>query len=170
MDNKSSQTASNKKALVIERVFNAPRELVWEAWTDPLLLKEWWGPRGVTNPVCEFDARPNGAIHIVMLAGKELGDLAGNEWPMKGVVQKVSEPERLVFTSEAIMNSKPILENLVTVTLGGLGSKTKMKLHVLVTKTTPEAEGPLSGMKQGWTESIDKLEEIFKMGKGGDKI
>lgn len=152
----------NNKELTIERTFDAPRELVWKAWTDVEMLKKWWGPRGVTNPVCKMDARPGGAIDIVMLAGKELGPLAGNEWPMRGQVQEVIEPEKLVFTSSAIINNKPILENLVTVTFKEDDGKTKMTLHIIVTKTTPEAEGPLSGMKMGWTQSIDKLEEMLK--------
>ena len=148
--------------LMITRVLNAPRQRVWEAWTDPLQMKEWWGPRGVTNPVCEFDVRPEGPIHIVMLAGKELGALVGNEWPMTGVVKEVHAPEKLVFTSTAIIDGKPILENLVTVMLEEQGDKTRMMLHIVVTKTTPEAAGPLSGMEMGWTQSIDKLEAVFK--------
>jgi uncharacterized protein YndB with AHSA1/START domain len=169
MPNKSNQTAKSNNDLLIERSFNAPRKLVWKAWTDPETLRGWWGPKGVTNPVCEIDVRPQGVIHIIMLAGKELGELEGNEWPMKGVVQEVIEPEKLVFTSAAIVNNKPILENLVTLTLKEDGNpstsprtgKTKMTLHVMVTKTTPEAAGPLAGMKQGWSQSIDKLANLL---------
>lgn len=149
----------NNRDLIINRVFNAPRETVWKYWTDPKLLAQWWGPRGVTNPICIWEAKPQGNIHIVMLAGEELGPLKGQEWPMKGTFQEVQEPERLVFTSSAIMDNKPILENLVTITFEEVENKTKMTLHVVITKTTPEAEGPLKGMEQGWGQSIDKLEE-----------
>ncbi len=146
--------------LKLTRVLDASRERVWKAWTDPKQLQEWWGPRGVTNPTCIFDAHPEGKIHIVMLAGKELGNFAGNEWPMTGVVTEVVELEKLVFTSTAIMNGKPFMESLNTVTLEEYGNKTRMTLHIVVTKTTPEAEGPLSGMEMGWTQSIDKLGEL----------
>lgn len=65
------------KEFTITRMFDAPRELVWKAWTDQKLIRKWWGPRGVTNPTCEWDARPGGKIDLVMLAGKELGQFAG---------------------------------------------------------------------------------------------
>ena len=146
--------------LTITRTFNASRSKVWKAWTDPAELEKWLGPRGVTNPTCEFDAQPGGLIHIVMLAGKELGPMAGQEWPMKGVVKEVMAPEKLVFTSEAIIDGKSILEHIATMTLEEDGEKTTMTLHIVVTKATPEAAGPLSGMKMGWTQSIDKLEEL----------
>lgn len=90
------------KSLFITRTFDAPHDLVFKAWTDPKLIANWWGPRGVTNPVCELDARPGGSIHIVMLAGKELGDLKGQKWPMKGIFNEVIPPKRIVFTSSAI--------------------------------------------------------------------
>ena len=146
--------------LTIVRTLNASRERVWKAWTEPKELQVWWGPRGVTNPTCEFDARPQGAIHIVMLAGAELGPMAGQEWPMTGTVVEVDEPKKLVFDSTAIIDGKPILEHHATVTLEDEGDKTKMTLHIQVTRATPEAAGPLMGMEQGWTQSIDKLGEF----------
>ena len=151
----------NKKELSLTRLFDAPRELVFKAWTDPKLLASWWGPRGVTNPICELDVRPHGQINIVMLAGEELGDLKGSRWPMKGVFQEIREPEKIVFTSTAIINDKPIIENLTTVMFEEYEGKTKLTLHVVVTKVTPEGEGPLSGMEMGWTQSLDKLAEFL---------
>lgn len=157
--------ADNRKELTLTRVFDASLELVWKAWTDPKLLAQWWGPRGVTNPVCEFDKRKDGLIHIVMLAGDELGDLKGSKWPMKGVIREIVEPKRLVFTGAALKSDDEtlILENLNTVTLEEENGKTKMTLHIVVTKITPEAEGPLKGMEMGWTQSIDKLGEFLSI-------
>lgn len=156
----------NSKELTLYREFDAPRELVWKAWTDPKLLEKWWGPRGVTSPVCEFDTAPGGSIYIVMLAGEELGELKGSRWPMKGTVKEATKPARLVFTSSAVMgeDEHPILENLCTVTFEEQNGKTKMTLHIVVTKTTPEAEGPLKGMKIGWSQSLDKLSEFLAKG------
>ncbi len=122
--------------LTIIRLFDVSRDRVWKAWTEPKLLKKWWGPKGVTNPVCQFDARPGGAINIVMLAGKDLGKLKGSRWPMSGTVNEVIKPEKLVYTSNAIMNGKPILETLTTLRLENFEGKTKMTLHIVVTKTT----------------------------------
>ena len=146
--------------LTIVRVLKASRERVWKAWTDPKELQAWWGPRGVTNATCEFDARPQGAIHIGMLAGAELGAFAGQEWPMTGTVVELDAPKKLVFSSTAIIDGKPILEHTATMTLEEEGEKTKMTLHIQVTRVTPEAAGPLMGMEAGWTQSIDKLEEF----------
>ncbi len=66
-----------EKELILKRTFDAPIGLVWKAWTDQELLKRWWGPKGVTTPICKVDPRPGGEIDIVMLAGEELGELAG---------------------------------------------------------------------------------------------
>jgi uncharacterized protein YndB with AHSA1/START domain len=144
--------------LTINRLFSAPREQVFKAWTDPTLVAKWWGPHGVTNPTCEVDARPGGKINIVMLAGEELGELKGAEWPMEGVFQEVTPPEKLVYSSSAIMDGKPILQTINTVTFEEAGNnQTMMTLHVVVTEATAEAEAPLAGMNMGWSQSVDKL-------------
>lgn len=155
------------KSLIITRIFDAPRELVFKAWTDPKLIEKWWGPRGVTNPVCELDARPGGSINIVMLAGKELGSYAGQKWPIKGTFDEVIPPKRIVFTSSALEdeNGNPQLEQKVTIMLEDLEGKTKMTLNIVLTKIGPGTEEALSGMEMGWNQSIDKLgEELEKLG------
>lgn len=149
----------SKHDLLITRLLDAPLERVWRAWTDPTELQKWWGPRGVTNPTCQWEPTPGGKINVVMLAGEELGELRGQEWPMTGQFTEVIPRQKLVFTSSAIMDGKPVLENLCTVTFEEQVDKTKMTLHVAVTKTTPEAEGPLAGMEMGWNQSLDKLTE-----------
>lgn len=145
------------KELTLTRIFDVPRETVWKYWTDAALVQEWWGPKGVTNPTCVWEAKPNGNIHIVMLAGSELGQMAGQEWPMTGKFQEIKEPEKLVYTSNAIMDGKPVLETLTTVNFEEVEGKTKMTVHIVVTKTTPEAAGPLQGMEMGWNQQLDKL-------------
>lgn len=157
-------TEEGKHDLLITRVLDAPLDRVWQAWTDPEELQKWWGPRGVTNPTCEWEAMPGGKINVVMLAGEELGELKGQEWPMTGEFKEVAPRQKLVFTSSAIMDGQPILENLCTVTFEEQGNQTKMTLSVAVTKTTPEAEGPLSGMEIGWNQSLDKLTEQVEEG------
>ncbi len=152
-----------KRELTIMRVFDAPRELVWKAWTDQNIVKRWWGPRGVTNPTCEFDARPGGRIKIVMLAGKELGTFAGQKWPMKGTFREVVPQSRLMFTSDAIDDVKDILvQTEVTVDFEELEGKTRMKLHILVTKAGPKAAMALQGMETGWNQQVEKLGEELR--------
>lgn len=161
--------ANEPRELKITRTFNAPRELVWKAWTDQKIIQKWWGPRGVTNPTCEWDARPGGKIYIVMLAGKELGPAEGMKWPMKGTFKEVTPKNRLVFVGGALddvdRSSDTFIENEVTVDFEDLGDKTKMNLHLVVTKVTgPKAPGALQGMTMGWNQQIDKLgEELQKM-------
>ena len=152
---------ASKHNLTLTRLLDAPRDRVWRAWIDPAELAKWWGPRGVTNPTCEWQATPGGKINIVMLAGEKLGDMAGQEWPMTGEMKEVNPPSKLVFAGNAIMDGKPILENLVTVTLEEQGGKTKMTVDIKITMTTPEAAGPLAGMETGWNQSLDKLTEFL---------
>jgi uncharacterized protein YndB with AHSA1/START domain len=156
-----------KREVIISRVFDAPRELVWKAWTDPAMLKRWWGPRGVTNPTCEWDARPGGKIYIVMLAGKELGPAEGMEWPMKGTIKEVVPLSRLVFVGGAMddvdRGSDTFLEHEVTVDLEDLGGRTKMTVRIAVIKTVGEkAAMALQGMEMGWNQQTDKLGEMLK--------
>lgn len=143
--------------LEIIREIDAPIDKVWKAWTDPQELKMWWGPNGVTNPTCVWEAEAGGDIHIVMLAGDELGELSGQEWPMTGSFVEVIPGKKLVFRSNAIIDGKPVMDHMCTVTFEELGDKTRLSLNVEVLKATPEAEGPLSGMSTGWNQSLDKL-------------
>lgn len=155
-------TENNNPGLRIVRVINAPIEQVFKAWTDPEILAKWWGPSGVTNPVCKIDLRPGGAIDIVMLAGKELGDLAGQKWPMTGVFQEITPPTKLIYTASAIIDGKPIIESINTVTFEDQEGKTKLTLEVKITKAMPEAAGPLAGMSMGWNQSVDKLALVLE--------
>ncbi len=82
---------------------------------------------------------------------------------MSGTVNEVIKPEKLVYTSNAIMNGKPILETLTTLRLENFEGKTKMTLHIVVTKTTSQAKGPLAGMEMGWNQSLDKLTNLLKI-------
>lgn len=147
----------NKRELTLTRILDAPRELVFKAWTDPKLIQQWWGPNGVINPVCEFDPRPGGKINIVMEAGPELGPFKGQQWPMVGEVKEINRPAKLVYTATAIMGGKPVLEHLVTVTFAETEDKTTVNVHIVVTKTTMEAGPALSGMEQGWNQQMDKM-------------
>ena len=149
-----------KKELTMIRIFDAPRKLLWRAWTDQKIVTIWWGPKGVTKPTCEVDARKGGKINIVMLAGKEMGNLAGQEWPMTGTFEEVSPPDRLVYTANALEDkSKTLLETRITVTFDEIRGKTKLTVHILLAKSsdTPKAKFAIQGMEAGWTQSLDKL-------------
>ena len=138
--------------LITTRVFDAPRELVFKAWTDPERLKRWWGPKGFTNPVCEVDVRPGGAIRIHMRAPD------GVVYPMTGVFHEIVQPERLVFTSSALAdNGEPLFDVLNTITFDDQGGKTKLTVHASVSNVKAEAAQHLAGMELGWSMSLDRL-------------
>jgi uncharacterized protein YndB with AHSA1/START domain len=145
-----------EREITITRVFDAPRAVVFEAWIDPAQLREWWGPKGFTNPVCEFDPRVGGAIRIHMRAPD------GNVHPMKGEVREIVPPERLVFTNIAVdAAGNPIINGLTTVTFVEEGRKTRLTVHTRGTAVVDYAAAYLQGMEMGWTMSIDKLETLL---------
>jgi len=150
-------TKSGQREVVFTRILDAPRELVFKAWTDPKQMAQWWGPRYFTNPVCEMDVRPGGAILIHMRAPD------GVVYPMKGVFHEVVEPERLVFTSSALEDDEgnPQMEDLTTVTFEEADGKTRLTVRAVVTKAEPAAAGALEGMEEGWSQSLDRLTEFL---------
>ncbi len=144
--------ASEQQELILTRVFDAPRELVFKAWTDPKCVAEWWGPHGFTNPVCELDPRPGGAI-LIHMRGPD-----GTVYPMTGTYQEIVEPERIVFTNAALdADGKPMFEILTTVTFIEQGGKTKQIVQARVIKKTAQAAPYLAGMEQGWTQTLQRL-------------
>jgi uncharacterized protein YndB with AHSA1/START domain len=144
-----------ERELTIVRLFDAPRALVFAAWTDPKHLAQWWGPQGFTNPVCEVDARPGGAIRIVMRAPD------GAEYPMTGTFREVVAPERLVFTNAPVdAEGNRLLDGLTTVTLEEEHGKTRLTVHTKAKVIVPYAAQFLSGMEIGWNQTIDRLAEF----------
>ena len=151
-----------EKEIRIERILDVPVERVWDAWTKADKVKEWWGPNGVTNPVCEVDPRVGGALYIVMLAGPEFGPLAGERWPMMGIFSELKEPTTIVFSNNAIAeDSTLLLEGEIKVALAAIGDKTKMALVARAVGLVPQAAQMLAGMEAGWTQSVDKLEKYL---------
>ena len=145
------------REFVIKRKFDAPRELVFKAWTDPKMLSEWWGPRGFTNPVCDWDVRPGGRIHDVMRAPN------GTDYPMGGEFREVTPPERLVFTTGALDEKGVLLfEFLHTAIFTERDGKTDLLLRSVVIMTTPDAARYIGGFEAGMTQSLEKLEEFLK--------
>lgn len=143
---------SSEWDLVMTRVFDAPRELAFKAWTETEQVAQWWGPNGFTNPVCEMDVRAGGAIRLDMRAPN------GVVYPMTGVFQEVVEPERLVFVSSALDdkgNSR--FDVLNTVIFGDQRGKTALTLQARVINATPQAPQYLKGMAAGWAQSLDRL-------------
>lgn len=157
------------RELVIQRLFDASRELVFRAWTQPELLMRWWGPRAFTTPFCKLDLRVGGGFHLCMRS-------ADNQdmW-VTGVYRDLVAPERIVCTdsfADADGNVVPAsrygmpedipLEMLLTITFEDYQGKTKMTLrHAgLPSSLHQDASG-------GWNESLDKLAEQLALAAGG---
>jgi uncharacterized protein YndB with AHSA1/START domain len=139
---------------VITREFDAPRELVFKAWTDPRHLAQWWGPKGFTNPVCEWDVRPGGKIYDVMRAPN------GDRYPMGGEFREIVPPEKLVFACGALdENGDLLFEFLHTAKFAKINGKTKLTLHSRVTMTTTGANRYIGGFETGMTLSLERLAE-----------
>ncbi|OAB41703.1 SRPBCC domain-containing protein [Paenibacillus glacialis] len=148
--------------LVLERVFQAPRELVFKAFSEAEHLKHWWGPKGWTIPVCNIDFRPGGSWHYCMKCDdKNQGDFYGMESWGKALYREISEPKQILYTdyfSDAEGNLADNLpETLVTLDFIELDGKTKL---VNTGKyASPEALQTVldMGMIQGMTETLDNL-------------
>jgi uncharacterized protein YndB with AHSA1/START domain len=134
------------------RTFAAPPDLVFKMWTDPKHMSQWWGPHGFTNPVCELDVRPGGAIRI------DMRDPDGTVYPMTGTFHEIIRPKRLVFSAQARdENGTALLEVLNTVTFEAKNGKTTLTLEARVTKVVGEGSSYLEGMEAGWTQSLERL-------------
>jgi uncharacterized protein YndB with AHSA1/START domain len=130
--------------LSIVRVFDAPRDDVWRAWTEPERLATWWGKRGWSTPVSSItmDVRPGGAFRLNSI------NEDGREMPMDGVYREVVEPERLMFEGRGITS---------TVTFTDLGDgRTEMRFESTV--ATDVADSAAGGL----ASAFDRLEESLQ--------
>ena len=116
---------ASDREIVITRVFDAPREIVWSAWTDPKQVVQWWGPRGFTTTIHEMDVRPGGVWRLTM-HGPD-----GTDYPNKSVFIEVVKPERIVFSHGGGKKGGPGAQFESTWTFEAQGDKTKLTLHMV---------------------------------------
>jgi uncharacterized protein YndB with AHSA1/START domain len=144
----------------IARTFDAPREMVWRAWTEADELKRWFMPHGFTVPECEVDLRVGGRLHMTVRSPD------GSEMANDGTFEEIDPPSRLVLTTGAFHgpDGTPMLEVRNTVTFEDVDGKTELRIHSLVTKAAPDLGAALAGMEEGWLQSLDKLEAALSGG------
>jgi len=145
-------TMPTEREIVLTRVFDAPRSLVFDAMTRPELLRRWFGPRGWSLVVCEVDLKVGGAWRFV-LRGPD-----GTEMGMRGVYREIVPPERSVHTES--FDDFPG-ESLVTTTLVEQGGKTRLTGTVLYPSQEIRDMVIKSGMEHGAAETYDKLAEYL---------
>ena len=156
--------AEADREIVITRVFDAPREVVFEAWTDPESLARWYAPHGCTVRFAKIDLRQGGAFHSCIRTPD------GHECWCRGVYREIKAPERIVFTL-AIADAKGALvepkdvgmdpewpkETIVTVTFAAQGRKTLLTLH----QTVGESLAKRTGAHPSWLQMLDRLAETL---------
>ncbi|MET3293084.1 SRPBCC domain-containing protein [Brevibacillus fluminis] len=158
-------TKVDGQELILERVFSAPRELVFKAFSEAEHLKNWWGPRGWTLTVCNIDFRPGGVWHYCMKCiDKNQGDFYGFESWGKGVYQEIVDNEKIVYVdyfSDAEGNEAEGMPSAHN-TLIFEEHEGKTKLINRARYASPEALKAVidMGMEQGITETWDRLEEL----------
>lgn len=152
---KSDTMTEKGRELVITRVFDAPRDLVWKAWTEPERIKQWSAPKGFTIPVADGELRPGGEWKSCMRKPD------GTDLWLAGVYQEIDAPHRLVFTHAWLdENGKPGPETLVTVTLTERAGKTEMSFRQSGFDSLESRDGHAGG----WNECFDRLEELLAKG------
>lgn len=139
-----------QRDLLITRVINAPRELVFKMWTDPKHAKHWWGPRDYPATQMSMDVRPGGAWRNCLTS-----TVHGAELWQHGVFREVRPPERLVFTFVWEEEGERGIETLVTITFADYNGKTLMTLW----QTPFQSSGERDGHGYGWNSTFDRLEE-----------
>jgi uncharacterized protein YndB with AHSA1/START domain len=152
-------STTKKPNLVLTRLIDAPRERVFKAWIDPEQFAYWWGPHTFTTPRVKLDARVGGKIDIDMAGAK--GSPWEKPYPMHGEFTEVSRYDRLAFTAKLPDGKGGYgLENLNEVTFADKGAKTELTLSVTTLFAAPEMAGALSGMKEGWSQSLERLDSL----------
>lgn len=160
---------TEEQAFIVTRTFDAPRELVFKAWTEPERLMQWWGPKGFALQVMKVDLRPGGLFHYSMRSPN------GDEMWAKWVYREITPVERLVFVSSfsdpegntlrAPFGIEFPLEVFSTVTFTEHEGKTTITMHGVPMNPTGEEQqvfnGMFASMQQGWGGTLDQLESYL---------
>jgi uncharacterized protein YndB with AHSA1/START domain len=148
-------TTPTDREIHIERVFDAPRDKVFAAFTDPELIPEWYGPRGTTTVVDQMDVRSGGSWRFVMRSSD------GSETAFRGTYREIAAPERIVQTFE--WEGMPGHVSVESAVFEDLGDRTRLVVTTLF-HTTEERDGMLgSGMEGGMNETYDRLDELLAL-------
>lgn len=153
--------ADADREIVITRVFAAPRELVWQVWTQPDHIAKWWGPRGFTTRVEGVDLRAGGKWRYVMVGPD------GTEYPVHGVFREVVPPERIVTTDEFDEGWQPPQPIdlprgiVVTALFADEGDKTRLTLRIVHATAEDKQKHEAMGVVGGWQSSFDCMDDYL---------
>jgi uncharacterized protein YndB with AHSA1/START domain len=151
-------TTPSDREIVMTRAFDAPRRLVFDAFTKPELIQRWLlGPDGWSMPVCEVDLRPGGAFHYVWR-----NDADGQEFGLSGVYREITAPDRILHV-ERFDEPMPSSDALITTTFVGSGGATTVTLTCLYDTREIRDMALESGMDEGVARSYERLAEILSL-------
>lgn len=154
MSASTASADSSDRELVLSRVVDAPREKLFQGWTDPTLIPQWFAPAPLTTTVHEFDARPGGAFRVTMR------DPGGTEYPANGVFLEIVKNERIVTTDafEAGWrpSAKPFMAAVITFEDAGPG-KTKYTARARHWTKEDREQHEKMGFHEGWGQCLDQL-------------
>jgi uncharacterized protein YndB with AHSA1/START domain len=142
-----------RQEVIITRVFDAPRKLVFKAYTDRDLIPQWWGPKRFATTIDKLDVKPGGIWRFVQR------DAAGDEYAFHGVYHEIISPERIVDTFE--FEGMPGHVSLETLTLEEIGGKTKVTGKSVFQSVEDRDEMLKEGMEEGVFETMDRLAELL---------
>ncbi|HEX6076724.1 MAG TPA: SRPBCC family protein [Micromonosporaceae bacterium] len=155
LGDETTRIVAEAAELVVERVFDAPRDLVWQAFTEPEHVPRWWGPHGSSTTVAEMDPRPGGRWRYIHHAAP------GHDVSFKGEYLEVVPPEKVVRTlvyDVAEYEAQPAVE---TVALEDLGGSTKVTNRSRFPSPDVLEQALATGMTQGAIETYDRLAELL---------
>ncbi|TGN20032.1 SRPBCC domain-containing protein [Leptospira idonii] len=155
------------RELVLSRVFDAPKVLLWKVWTDPKHVQSWFGPKGFTNPVCEIDFKVGGSYKYVMRSPE------GIDYPVQGKFLEIVEHQKIVSTdiveehptewfetlNEYIGNTEEEKspDSVVTVLFEEIQNRTKLTIRTVFASNQVRDAMMKMGMREGWTESLERF-------------
>ena len=158
----TSSTQTNDKEIVITREFAAPRQLVWDVWTQPNHIEKWFGPKGFTTRVANFDFKVGGRSTYVMIGPD------GAEYPGTGVYREIVPIEKIVTTDEfgeGFEDAHPEMDlpqgMISTFLFDDLGESTKLTLITAHPTVEDREKHEAMGVVDGWNSSFDKLDEYL---------
>jgi uncharacterized protein YndB with AHSA1/START domain len=152
---------AGKQDITMTTLIDAPRELVFKAFTDPKLVARWWGPRRYENKILKYDSRSGGEWHVVQV-GED-----GSEHGFRGVNHDVVAPERICQTFEYL--GVPGHVALQTATFEPIGNKTRIVTHIIFESVMDRDGMVASGMRDGADESMERLAELLAAMKPGPR-
>jgi len=148
----TSDANTAEREIVIERTVNAPRELVWRAWTEADQIAAWWGPNGFTTTIHEMDVAVGGVWRF-MMHGPD-----GTDYPNKVVYREIVKPERLVY-DHTDDRDPPSQQFQTTVTFAAHGRKTKVTLRALFASAEARAASVKFGGIEGGAQTLARLDQ-----------